>query len=231
MNASARADQLIHELIAEPRRFADSGRAYELLQTYFSGASISTLRPLLRSSDLIVQRAAAFVVSELGAEGIQVLDDVVSLMESNDRYLVFHAMESVAECARGARASEFMHIVAKLEDPDDVLRSLSMFLMSNAEASQLAAACALIEGGKLHSDHKEGICLLMDASAPDEAVHTLVHSDKPLNRRYGAVAAARLYDRSPRLIDEAQASEDADVVSFVRSFLGSYRGVRRDTTA
>jgi hypothetical protein len=225
VSASARADQLIEELLAEPRRFADSGRAYELLQTYFKGAPVDTLRPLLRSGDLFVQRAAAFVVSELGAQGCQVLDDVVSLMRSSDRYLIFHAMESVTVCATGVRTRAFVHVVAKLEDPDEVLRSLSMFLMSNAEASQLIGA---VEGG-LHSGHQEGLRLLLDASASDEAVLAFIHSETPLSRRYGAIAAARLYEKNPRLIDEVKTMEDGEVSSFVDAVLRSRRGRRAST--
>jgi hypothetical protein len=153
------------------------------------------------------------------------LDDVVPLIDSCDRYLAFHAMESVTLCATGVRAPEFVHVVAKLDDPDEVLRSLSMFLMSNAETSQLVGA---IEG-ELHSVHQEGLRLLLDASASDEAVLVFIHSDEPLRRRYGAVAAARLYERSPRLIDEVRTMEDGEVGSFLDSALRSRRGRRAST--
>ena len=222
MSTSVRADQLVDELLAEPRRFADSGRAYELLQAYIKGAPLDTLRPLLRSGDLLVQRAAAFVISELGDKGSPLLDDAVPLINSGDRYLTFHAMESVTVWATGVRAPEFVHVVAKLEDHDEVLRSLSMFLMSNAETSQLAGA---VEGG-LHSEHQEGLRLLLDASAPDETVLAFIHSDDSLRRRYGAVAAVRLYEKNPRLIDEVRALEDGELSSFLDSVLRSRRGRR-----
>lgn len=225
MKPSARVAQLIEELLADPSGFADRGRAYQLLQAYFSGAPLETLRPLLRSADAHVRRAAAFVVSELGVKACPVLDDVLSLMNSGDRYLTFHAMESTALCATGERSKEFFHIVGKLEDPDEVLRSLSMFLMSNAAASQLGAALTLAERSR-HNAHEEGLRVLIDASASDEAVLTLVHSDQPLRRRYGAVAAARLYELRPQLLKNAEATEDRDVDSFMSSFLNQ-RGARR----
>lgn len=215
MRPSARADQLISELLADPRGFADSGRGHKLLQTYFNGALLDTLRPLLRSGDLLIQREAVWVASELGAQAFPLLDDVVLLINSDDRYLTFHAMESVTVCATGVRAPEFVHVVAKLEDPDEVLRSLSMFLMSNVETSQLAGA---VERG-LHSDHQEGLRLLLDISASDETVLAFIHSDEPLRRRYGAVAAARLYEKNPRLIDELRSIEDGEMSSFLDSVL------------
>jgi hypothetical protein len=147
-------------------------------------------------------------------------------MNSGDRYLTFHAMETIAVCATGVRAPQFSHVVAKLEDTDEVLRSLSMFLISNAEPAQLEAALSLLEGG-LHREHQNGLRLLLDASAPDEAVLALLQSDKPLNRRYGAVAAARMYEKNPRLIDDVEATEDGDLSSFVKSFFRSRPGVAR----
>jgi hypothetical protein len=222
---SAQADQLIGELLADPRGFANSGRGYKLLQTYFKGAPLDTLRPLLRSEELLIRREAVWVASELGAQAYPLLDDVVPLIDSGDRYLAFHAMESVTVCATGVRAPEFVHVVAKLEDPDNVLRSLSMFLMSNAETSQLVGA---IEG-ELHSVHQEGLRLLLDASASDDAVLAFIHSEEPLSRRYGAVAAARLYEKNPRLIDEVRTMEDGEVGSFLDSVLRSRRGHRAST--
>ena len=217
MNPAARAEQLINELLAEPSRF-EAG--YKLLQTYLKGAPLETLRPLLRSGDLVIQREAVWVASELGRQAFPLLDEVVPLIDSGDRYLAFHAMESVTVCATGGRAPEFVHVVARLEDPDEVLRSLSMFLMSNAETSQLVGALE----GELHSVHQEGLRLLLDASASDEAVLSFIHSDAPLRRRYGAVAAARLYEKNPRLIDEVRTMEDGEVSSFLDSVLRSRRG-------
>jgi HEAT repeat protein len=227
VNASVVAKELIQDLLAEPSRFADAGRAHELLQAYFKGAPVDTLRPLLRSEDLRIRRAAAFVVSELGRQASPVLDDVTSLMNSGDRYLIFHAMESITVCATGEGAAEFLHVVMKLEDPDAVLRSLAMFLMSNADASQLGAAYDLMKGEP--SDHQLGLELLMEPSATDESILALIASDKPLRRRYGAVAAARSYEKSPRLIETAAVSEDDDIGSFVKAFIRSRRGDRHVT--
>lgn len=225
MRASVQAEPFIHELLADPRSFADSGRGYKLLQTYFKGAPLDTLRPLLRSEDLLIRREAVWIASELGAQASPLLDDVVPLIGSGDRYLTFHSMESVTVCATGVRAPEFVHVVARLEDSDEVLRSLSMFLMSNAETSQLVGA---LEGG-LHSGHQEGLQLLLDISASDEAVLAFIHSGEPLRRRYGAVAAGRLYEKNPRLIDEVRTMEDGEVGSFLDSVLRSRRGRRAST--
>lgn len=174
------------------------------------------LRPLLRSTELPVRRVAASIVSELGAQGSELLNDVLPLIDSGDRSLTFDAMESAAVCATGARAPKYLCIVTKLGDPDPAVRRLSMFLMSKADVSQLEAAYGLVEGR--NSEHQEGLRLLLDTSVSDEKVLAFIYSDHPLRRRYGGVAASRLYEKNSQLIDEAEALADDDVVSFVRSF-------------
>lgn len=220
--AGARAEQLIGDLLAVPSRFT---KGYELLQAYLKGAPVETLRPLLRGADETVRREAVWVVSELGRQAFLLLDDVVPLIDSGDRYLAFHAMESVTLCATGAGAPAFAHVVARLEDADEVLRTLSMFLMSNVDVSQLAATVDI----GLHNEHEEGLRLLLDPSASEESVLSFINSDEPLRRRYGAIAAARLYEKCPRLMDEVSKMEDAEVGSFIDSVLRMRRGRRPGT--
>jgi uncharacterized protein (DUF1778 family) len=50
-----------------------------------------------------------------------------------------------------------------------------------------------------------------------------MQSENPLHRRYGVIAAARLYQKNARLIDEAAAVEGGDVAAFLDSFLNSRR--------
>lgn len=59
--------ELLQELFKDPVQFYEAGRAYALLQVFFSGESVHTLKPLLRSTVPFIQRAGIFVASELGA--------------------------------------------------------------------------------------------------------------------------------------------------------------------
>ena len=60
-------NQLIEAMLADPIAFEEQGRANELLKHYFSGFPLDTLRPLLRSENVAVQRNASFIASELGS--------------------------------------------------------------------------------------------------------------------------------------------------------------------
>jgi hypothetical protein len=128
MMPPATGEQLIRELLTNPRVFSKDGRAYDLLQAYFAGLPLETLRPLLRDDDLLVRRAAAFVAEELGIQAQSLIDDILPLLASGDRYLQYHAMEALAVCSQGEQAAAFKHVARGLENDDDVLRFRAMEL-------------------------------------------------------------------------------------------------------
>ena len=59
MTNTQAAQQLIDEILADPIQFEAEGRANDLLHYYFNGFRLDTLRPLLKSSDVVVQRNAS----------------------------------------------------------------------------------------------------------------------------------------------------------------------------
>lgn len=206
-------EQLVSDLMADPRKFDSDGRAHDLLQVYFAGFPLQTLRSLLRHDDELVQRAAVFIASELGHESRDVVDDVIPLIHSKDRYLQYHAMEVVAVGGKGDQAATFAHVARALENQDDVLRALAMRLVSRADVSQLEAAGRSFEApDSHHRTHAYGLHVLVAGHRVEPAVvGAMMHDADPLNRRYGAIAAKRLLREVPQLTTEAKASDDADV--------------------
>lgn len=212
-------DHLIDELLADPQKFNDRGRAYELLQAYFAGLPADTLRPLLAHSQTLVRRAAVFVVSELGAQSRPLIDDIVPLLASGDRYLSYHALEALAVCCDGADAAAFAHVVAALGSEDQVLRNLAMRLVARSRKSQFVGADRALLPAASRAAHDRGLRILasQDVTTPDAVVLMMRDSD-PLVRRYGAIIAKRLFDGAEALADEAAASGDADIRKFCDDF-------------
>lgn len=206
--------KLIEELAAEPQAFFDGGRTYELLQCYFDGLPKDTLVPLLRSDDVVVRRAAAFVVSELGIAAQELLPEVVSLMESGDRYSKYQAMESLTVCAEDEEAEHFFHVPLELESEDAVLRKLAMRLISRAEGHQLAAAarcCGQQPGGAEHER-----CLTVLANGTGD-IGGMLREPSGLVRRYGAVLARRLEAEHPGSVSAAIGiTDDPELLEFLR---------------
>lgn len=202
---TAKAEQMIEELLADPQTFFDAGRGYELLQEYFRGLPIATLRPLLRSSVYPVQRTAAFILSELGQQAVEVVDDAIPLLRSGDRALCFAAMEAIAVCSDVTTPSRFVHVVNMLESEDEVLRGLAMYLASRVSLPILAATLR----ASVDANHQRGLQLISRADASVDEARALLRSDNALLARYGAIAAKRMNDGS--LLAELAESKDPAV--------------------
>ena len=61
------ATELIQEMLADPIQFEAEGRANDLLQYYFDGFPLDTLRPLLQSSDVVFRGAHRLLHLSSGA--------------------------------------------------------------------------------------------------------------------------------------------------------------------
>lgn len=226
MTATFLGNPLISELLADPARFNEQGRAYELLQEYFRGYPVETLRPLLAHDDKLVQRAAIWVVSELGEQGCNLLDDVVPLMDGDDRYIRYHALEIALVCAIGKSVDRFVHVARALQSDDEVIRVLAMRLIANADQSQLEACSRLAEAtGCLDETHRRGLEQLSRCSSLNRNdVLSMIIAAHSLIRRYGAIAAKRLFKKFPELIADAAKSSDPDVSRFAKESLKAVGG-------
>jgi hypothetical protein len=140
MTENARAERLISEMLADPQRFDDEGKAHELLQSYFAGYPLETLRPMLRSGNMYLQRGASFIASELGANATALVDDIIPLVDVTDGHTQWYAMEVLAVCCKGSSAEKFLPVVRMLDSSSAGLRGLAERLMARADSSQVDAA-------------------------------------------------------------------------------------------
>lgn len=131
------ANLLIDELKGQPERFFSEGRTYDLLQEYFRGENIDSLLELLAHKDLSVRKSAIWIVSELGGDAAPIIDAILPLLNDDERYVKYYALESVMSCSCAGVKGIFHYITSALEDDDYVIRKLGMLLISNASSSQL----------------------------------------------------------------------------------------------
>lgn len=216
MNAPFLGHPLVAELLADPATFKERGRAYQLLEQYFEGLGIDTLRPLLAHNDLLVRHAAVWVASELGQQGCALLDDVIALLDTEDRYLTYHALEVTVVCAMGSDVDRFVHIPRALESRDDIIQNLAMRLMAQADSTQLEAGSRLVTAiGANAGVHRRGLSLLAAGRAcnPEDIRHMLLEDDA-LVRMYAAIAAKRLRQEHPELLQMAATLRDPLVSRF-----------------
>ncbi len=67
----------------------------------------------------------------------------------------------------------------------------------------------------LSDSHKKGLLSLSDAHAYSEIMY-MINSDDDIIRKYGIIAASRLYEKYPEIINEAVNADDLDVREFSR---------------
>jgi hypothetical protein len=208
--------EILRDLFICPKRFYDEGRSYALLQAFFGGAPIEALRPLLKSDLFFVRRVGVFIVAELGIGARDLLDDVVPFLQASDRYLQYYTMEVVAVCAQGSQAPRFALVVQMLDNEDEGLRQLAMRLTSRVDALQIEGAKSWFTAGGPRQDvHIRGLDVISAGQTMDPTVvSAMICSIDPLTRRYGAIAASRLIDKVPSLMNEVESSSDAELRAF-----------------
>jgi len=208
--------EIIQELLTDPARFYEQGRGYQLLEAYFDGLPIETLRPLLNHKDRRVRREVVWVASELGREARSLIHDAIPLIYDGDPDIQYYALEIVMVCSFAEHVEHFVHVVRSLQSDDKLIRGLAMYLVSNAEVSQLEAGVRLF-GSPSFSDklHKQGLSnLLKDDILAPEQVLMMIDDKEPLVRKYGTIAAKRLIEKFPKLIANAISSADPEVRKF-----------------
>ena len=181
--------KLIEELLESPYIFFNQGKSYQLLQEYFNGFSLETLRPLFYNDDLFVKRVAIWITSELGYNGTILIDDAITLLKEDDRYIKYYALEVIAICSIDKNVQKFIKVVQFLECEDVVLCDLAASLISNANHFQLEK-CAEYFGEKefYNKFHYEGLSkLLKSHTVTQKQLELMLCSDNPLTRRYGSI--------------------------------------------
>jgi hypothetical protein len=204
-------DQLIRLLISDPEHFNGN----DLLNEYFAGFPLDTLTPLLSSSNRMIRRSAIWIASELGKQGKPFLKNAAALLSDDDPFIRFYALDVLAVCSVGEDKRQYAQVVRSLEDPHDYLRAHAMFLMSNAEVSQLEATMQSFDSGNASDElHKIGISLLLAEQPTASAISMKIDSPQSLLRKYGVVAARRLRQKFPEMLSRIESSDDPDIKRF-----------------
>lgn len=211
-----KATEMIDDLLKDPVEFDKKGRAYQLLQHYFRGFSIETLRPLLSHHHDSVRRAAIFIATELGEQVHQIIDDIVPLVHDPDLRIAWDAMESIMLCSTKAKPNYFFVIVRKLEDPSDSLRRLAMRLIARANDVQIENAMKQFDKpGSVNALRTQGLSILSKSKMVDtQAIQAMLDSNILLLRYYGAIASSRYAESNPELLVYASTNDDPDVSRF-----------------
>lgn len=208
---SRRGDELIEQIRAGED---SSGKAAnELLNKFNQGYPVQNIKRLTRSSDDDVVKRAAWLVSELGARAVPILDEVDYLLSHPVRNARYYAVDAVLSAASPTHGALIAKAVLLIEDPDPAVRRLAMRLLARASTQQLAAAIPHIT-----DRHVAGLVswLLNEDGNPAtelDIISMLGDPDK-VTRIFAAAHAARIAMTNESILDSASESEDEDVRIF-----------------
>jgi len=212
-----KAKFLISELLKDPFKFAKQGMSDILLQEYFHGFEIETLRPLLKSKNIYIQSAATYIVSELGRKANPLIDDIIPLLKSENLAIKYEALESIM-IGSIEQPSKFIYIIEALDDADESIRLRAMELIMNSHPEQIKESIKYFEQKPDIQSKNHLICLdlyLQFSDVDPKRVTALIIDNNPLIRKYGAIIAKKVFEKFPYLTREASQSLDLDIYRFI----------------
>ncbi|HAL83340.1 MAG TPA: hypothetical protein DCO83_14800 [Mucilaginibacter sp.] len=214
---SNKGEKLIKDLICNPSLFERRGQGYELLQECFTGFPLENLIPLLKSDDEDILKPIIVILSELAFQAFDLLPYVVPLINCEDSFIRYYALECIFLNSSGVYIDEFIHVINGISDQDESNRNLIMHLLSNADRYQLEAGVKLVAKHKIanYKLHQEGLRKLLSSDNMDDSeIMQMLNSNEPLLQQYGVMIAKEVYKNNSKLIDYALTSKNEDVKTF-----------------
>ena len=202
--------RLIELVKKDKETFRKEHGGYQLLQEYFYGLSKETLRDLLSCEDKDIRELALWIISELGKTATDLLGEVVSQMNDDDPIICYYSSEMIAFYGTDRYMDDFMKVFGFFEHSNAKTRSLSMFIISRLSASRMQEAYTYSVNNKILGDsHEKGLLSLIHVNTltPSD-ITAMIHSDDSIIRKYGVIAARKVYEKYPEIIEESVNSED-----------------------
>ena len=213
--------ELINQLKNEPEMFYNEGKSYQLLQEYFEGFQKDTLRELFYFENVWIRRVATWIASELGADGSDLLKDVLTQIDDEDSYICSYALQMVANCAYDEHIDDFVRVFSFLGYNNQAVRLSVMTILLGLSHQRINEAYTRMANNKKYDNsHRKGLLALLDAdNLTSSAIVQMVSNSDAIIRKYGIIAAAKLFDKYPQLIIGATNDGDLDIREFSKQVL------------
>jgi hypothetical protein len=191
--------------------------ANDLLLKVLRGYPAQNLGRLIHSDNTEAVKSGAFVVSELGAQAAEVLDEVGFLLSHPVRNARYDALDAALTGASAEHGAILAKAIMLVNDPDYAVRKKAIKFLANSTRDQLDAAIPFL------ADHHLGdlvawlAALRNDAAQPD--ILSRLHDLDKTTRMFAAAAAARVAASDRRGIEQAAASSDPEIRSFAENVI------------
>ena len=214
--------RLIEKLKKDPEKFQKEDGGYKLLEEYFNGLSTETLRDLLCYEDKYIRQLTLWIISELGETTAKdFLEEAASQMNDDDPVIYFHSCVIIACYGTDKYMDDFMRIFVFFEHSNDKIRRISIRRISLLSDSRIKEAYTYSVNNKILSDsHEKGLLSLIHINTLTASdITAMLNSDDSVIRKYGVIAALKVYEKYPEIIMESVNSEDLDVQHFSKSLV------------
>jgi hypothetical protein len=216
--SSRSGDELIELLLSGERDPEEQGAAAnELLAQVQRGYPAQNLSRLTRSDSSRAVANGAFVVSELGAQAAQIIDEVAFLLGHPLRDARFDALDAALTSASGEHGAILAKAVMLFADPDEAVRWKALNFLAKSTGDQLAAALLY-----LPADVADLVTWLASAGSDPASVAEIrsrLNAPEKEIRMFAAAAAARVAETSAQGIEEAGLSGDPEIRSFAENVI------------
>lgn len=196
-------------ILEDPGAYWSSGKVNALVTEARRNAD--ELRRLLGHPNVVVQRLLSYTLSELGQDACGFVEEVDQLMDLDDRFVTYNALEVLLLCAKGERADCAWPLFVGLEREDVVLKKLCIRLLRNADDSQWQAA-SRIANQQEEFIHARCIERVVQSSDPVTDSRLMLMSGDAVSKAYGLVLAlTHSSATSDVILDAASSCSDADI--------------------
>lgn len=212
--SSRSGDDLLQMLLAGEDIPGEEGRAAnDLLLEVLRGYPVQNLSRLIHSDSDTAVANGAFVVSELGAQAAQIIDEVDFLLGHPLRDARFDALDAAltaASAEHGGNPRQSSH-AGRRSRPGSALESAPVPRELHARSAHCGRS---LSQGSPRRQPRDVACLCRKRPGqPARHPHPVAGSDKA-TRMFAAAAAARVDATSRQGLEDAVGLDDPDIASF-----------------
>jgi len=210
-------DSGLDEALRASADTADDDLKVRLLAEFHHGRALSTLLPLLRSKNDNAARTGAWIASELGKVGKELLPDIRPLLGHHDPIVRFFVLDCILNWASIEAGPTLADAVELIYDVSSAVRWKALRFIASASVGQLDAARSSLGPASIEAGHLEWL-ISPDARDPVGVSRRLRASDA-VTRKYALVAAARLSPVTNEPLIEASRVADPEARQFASDTL------------
>lgn len=168
----------------------------QLLECIWAGYPIINVKRLFRSSNICAVRAGVWIASELGKDATVLIGDIAILLDHEDPYIRFWAIDALIASTHEFHGSVLATAIKRLEDADAGVRWKSMDLISRLPLSLLIATRDAGSKKILNELYVSGLeCVIstieyrgQSADLPRNIMEK-INSENNVSHAFGAIAA------------------------------------------